>query len=66
MTKYEIKIAPFHDEFIFFVCCYCSLFLTELCGYIFPQFRKVRLESKNVSGFEDLSLEDRANWRVVL
>ena len=62
MTKYEVKIGPFHDEFIFFVCCYLLFFfLTELCGYIFSPVSKARLESKNVSGFEDFSLEDQAN-----
>ena len=39
MTKYEVKIGPFHDEFIFFVCCYLLFFLNRaLRVYIFPSF----------------------------
>ena len=63
MTKCEVKMAPFHGELIFFVC-YCCCLWTELYSIYFPQFRKARLESKNVSGFEDLSLEDQANCIV--
>ena len=69
MTKCDVKMAPFHGELILFVCCYCCFLVNSAWRvYIFPQFRKARLESKNVSGNEDLSLEDQAYCivRVVL
>ena len=48
MTKYEVKIGPFHDEFIFFVCCYLLFFFFNraLRIYIFSSFERHGLNLK--------------------